>query len=246
MINIQSLSQSYGKKQVLKDVSLNIVKKERCALVGRNGSGKSTLIHTMLGILPFKNGTITLNGHPVKKNKWKKDVAYLPEKFHLYPHLTAKENLHFFASLQDKRANEQKIESVLQQVNLLEVKDEKVNRFSKGMLQRLGLALMLYYDAKLLILDEPTSGLDPIGRAEILEVLQSLDDKTIFLSSHHIDEIQQVCTHVAYLEDGKMTKYTVEEFMKVMKVGGGNNNESENQDASNVTSFNKHVRYSRM
>lgn len=217
MINIQQLSQSYGKKMVLNDVNLTVADNERCALVGRNGSGKSTLIHSMLGLLPVKKGSIVLGGHPVKSSeKWKREVAYLPEKFHLYPQLTAYENLRFFAELQGGKTDDKRIDQVLMQVRLAENKGDKIRTFSKGMLQRLGLALMLYYDAKLLILDEPTSGLDPIGRAEILDILQSLHDKTIFLSSHHMDEIQQVCTHVAYLNDGNLTKYTVGEFVKKM------------------------------
>lgn len=101
MINIQGLSQYYGKKIVLNDVHLEVGEKERCALVGRNGSGKSTLIHSMLGLLPVKKGWIMLGGHCTKgTDKWKKEVAYLPEKFHLYPQLTASENLRFFAELQ--------------------------------------------------------------------------------------------------------------------------------------------------
>lgn len=220
MINIEQLSQKYGRKTVLNDVSLHVDEKECCALVGRNGSGKSTLIHTMLGVLPVKKGMVTLAGHDVSRTeKWKKEVAYLPEKFHLYPHLTARENLSFFASLQKEKPDSERIDDVLKQVSLYEQRDERIQGFSKGMLQRLGLSLMLYYEAKLLILDEPTSGLDPIGRKEILNILRSLQNKTIFLSSHHLDEIQQICTHVAYLEDGKIEKYTVKKFMKIMNEG---------------------------
>jgi ABC-2 type transport system ATP-binding protein len=88
------------------------------------------------------------------------------------------------------------------------------------MLQRLGLAITLYQESSILILDEPTSGIDPMGRKEILEVLKSLHDKTILLSSHHLDEIRKVCTHVAYLHEGKMEKFTVEEFLETHHLGG--------------------------
>ncbi|WP_412176709.1 AAA family ATPase [Bacillus sp. T3] len=83
------------------------------------------------------------------------------------------------------------------------------------MLQRLGLAITLYQDSDILILDEPTSGIDPMGRKEILEVLKSLKDKTILLSSHHLDEIKQVCTHVAFIDNNKLEKYTVEQFIQL-------------------------------
>jgi ABC-2 type transport system ATP-binding protein len=99
-------------------------------------------------------------------------------------------------------------------------RDVQVKKYSKGMLQRLGLAITLYQDSSILILDEPTSGIDPMGRKEILEVLKSLHDKTILLSSHHLDEIKQVCTHVAFLNNGKMEKYTVEKFLQTHNLGG--------------------------
>lgn len=213
MINIQNLSHAYHKKTVLSDVNLHIEKNERCALVGRNGAGKSTMIHTMLGLLPIQQGTITLAGISNKKQDWKKHVSYLPEKFHLYPHLTATENMRFFASLAPKKVDDASIAEKLKLVSLWDAKDDQITTYSKGMLQRLGLAVMLYYDSDIIILDEPTSGLDPMGREEILSIIKSLQNKTILMASHHLDEIKQVCTHVAYLEEGKMTKYSIEEFV---------------------------------
>lgn len=213
MIDIRDLSQSYKNKQVLKDINLTVEKNEYCALVGRNGAGKSTLIRSILGLQPVKEGTITLGGYSNKKGDWKKIVSYLPEKFHLYPHLTGEENMRFFASLGEGEIDEKKIEEKLKLVSLWEDRHNQVKGYSKGMLQRLGLCVMLYYDTDVLILDEPTSGLDPLGREEILQILKSLSGKTIFMASHHMDEIKQICTHVAFLEDGKMTKYTVDGFL---------------------------------
>lgn len=220
MISVKNLNQSYGKKKILDNVSIHIHGREICALVGRNGAGKSTFINSLLGLLPVHEGTIAINGVPVtKKNQeWKKAIAYLPEKFMLYPTLTGQENMRFFAEAISKKVNEERIESVLQSVRLWEDRNVQIKKYSKGMLQRLGLAVTLYQDASILILDEPTSGIDPIGRVEILEVLKSLHDKTILLSSHHLDEIKQVCTHVAYLENQKMTKLTVDEFLQ--NIGG--------------------------
>jgi len=214
MIKVEQLSQGYNKKKVLDAVTIHVEKNERCALVGRNGSGKSTLIHTILGLLPIKNGKITLNGHCNTSQTWKQHVSYLPEKFHLYPHLSGWENMLFFASLVGK-IDEKKVEEKLTNVSLWEDRHEQINGYSKGMLQRLGLAVMLYYDTNIIILDEPTSGLDPIGRQEILSIIQGLKDKTVFMASHHIEEIKQVCTHVAFLEAGTITKYTIDEFLQV-------------------------------
>ena len=222
MIKVTNLNQSFGKKLVLDAVTLEIHKNEICALVGRNGAGKSTLINSLLGLLPVKQGTIAINGAEVtkKNNEWKKAIAYLPEKFMLYPMLTGLENMTFFAEAVFKQADAERIQQVLTAVRLWDDRDVQVKKYSKGMLQRLGLAITLYQDSSILILDEPTSGIDPMGRKEILEVLGSLQDKTILLSSHHLDEIKQVCTHVAYLNDGKMEKYTVEEFLNTHNLGG--------------------------
>ncbi|NMD72343.1 ABC transporter ATP-binding protein [Bacillus sp. DNRA2] len=203
MIVVQNLHQSFGDKQVLNDVNLRIEKNEITALVGRNGAGKSTLINSLLGLLPVHKGKITISGK----------ISYLPEKFMLYPSLTGLENMKFFAEAVDKKIDFERVEQLLQSVRLWEDRHIQVKGYSKGMLQRLGLAITLYQNSEILILDEPTSGIDPIGRKEILEVLKSLTDKTILLSSHHLDEINQICTHVAFLENQKLEKYTVEEFM---------------------------------
>ncbi len=222
MIKVTNLNQSFGKKNVLDSINLDINSNEICALVGRNGAGKSTLINSLLGLLPVKQGEILINGIAVnKKNEeWKRSIAYLPEKFMLYPMLTGLENMTFFAEAVSKAANLERIEQVLRSVSLWDDRAVQVKQYSKGMLQRLGLAITLYQDSSLLILDEPTSGIDPLGRKEILEVLGSLHDKTILLSSHHLDEIKQICTHVAYLDNGRMEKYTVEDFLLTHYLGG--------------------------
>lgn len=221
MIEIQNLSQSFGKKLVLDDVHLTIEKNEICALVGRNGAGKSTLINSLLGILPIKKGTVKINGVETsqKKRRATNEIAYLPEKFMLYPMLTGMDNMLFFARAVSNKVDEARIEQLLKSVNLWEDRQSVITGYSKGMLQRLGLAVTLYQDSNILVLDEPTSGLDPIGRKEVLDTLKSLNDKTILLSSHHLDEIKLLCTHVAFLEDHEITKYTVEDFLQTQNLG---------------------------
>jgi len=222
MITVKDLNQSFGKKIILESINIEINQHEICALVGRNGAGKSTFINSLLGLLPVKQGSITIDNVQVtkKNHDWKKAIAYLPEKFQLYPMLTGLENITFFAEAVEKSVDQERIEKALKSVSLWDDREVQVKKYSKGMLQRLGLAITLYQDSSILILDEPTSGIDPMGRKEILEVLKSLHDKTILLSSHHLDEIRQVCTHVAYLNNGKMEKYTVEEFLQTHNLGG--------------------------
>ncbi|MCM3668846.1 ABC transporter ATP-binding protein [Mesobacillus maritimus] len=220
MIEVTGLTQSFGKKNVLDDVSLTIEQKEVCALVGRNGAGKSTFINSLLGLLPIKTGKILIKGTEQRKSK--NEIAYLPEKFMLYPTLTGYENMVFFAKASTGHAEETKMKEILTAVRLWDDKDIPIKGYSKGMLQRLGLAVTLYQDSDIIILDEPTSGIDPMGRKEILEILKGLKNKTILLSSHHLDEIKQLCTHVAYLDGGKITKYPVQQFIKLKHLGGMN------------------------
>jgi ABC-2 type transport system ATP-binding protein len=217
MIDVTGLTQTFGKKTVLDNVTLSIEKNEVCALVGRNGAGKSTFISSLLGLLPAKTGSIKING---KTKARKNEIAYLPEKFMLYPSLTGFENMMFFAKAATGSADEGKMKEILTSVRLWEDKDIQIKGYSKGMLQRLGLAVTLYQDSEMIILDEPTSGIDPVGRKEILDILKSLNNKTILLSSHHLDEIRQLCTHVAYLDEGKITKYPVETFIEHQQSGG--------------------------
>ncbi|SEB21006.1 ABC-2 type transport system ATP-binding protein [Thalassobacillus cyri] len=213
MIEIKGLSHAYQKNIVLDAIHLTIGANERCALVGRNGAGKSTLIRLLLGLEKVKKGTITLAGHSNKTGKWKSQVSYLPEKFQLYPHLTGFENMRFFASLADKEISDTIMEEKLKLVALWEDRNKTITSYSKGMLQRLGLAVTLYYDTDIIILDEPTSGLDPIGREKLLQIIDGLEGKTILMASHHLSEIERVCTDVAFLEAGKLTKYNIHEFI---------------------------------
>lgn len=221
MIDVQNLYQSFGKKQVLEDVHLKIDEHEICALVGRNGAGKSTFINSLLGILPVKKGKIKINGveTSAKKRRASNEIAYLPEKFMLYPLLTGLDNMLFFAKAVSDKVDESRIEQLLKTVNLWEDRNSVITGYSKGMLQRLGLAVTLYQDSHILVLDEPTSGLDPIGRKEVLDTLKGLKNKTILLSSHHLDEIKLLCTHVAFLENHRITKYTVEDFLQTQNLG---------------------------
>lgn len=220
MIEIENLSQSFKNKVVLDNVNLTIEENEICALVGRNGAGKSTLINSLLGILPVKQGTININGVTIsKKRRPHNEVAYLPEKFMLYPLLTGYENMLFFAQAVSSKVDEERIQEVLTSVRLWEDRDKVIQGYSKGMLQRLGIAITLYQDSSILVLDEPTSGLDPMGRKEVLETLKLLQNKTILLSSHHMDEIKSLCTHVAFLNNHKITKHTVNEFLEMQNLG---------------------------
>ncbi|UBH08793.1 ABC transporter ATP-binding protein [Macrococcus armenti] len=206
MIDVQGLSHRYGDKEVLEDINFHIEKHEKIGLIGRNGAGKSTLLKLMLNMEKIQKGTVTFNGESNKNEKWKASVSYLPEKFKLYQSMTPLENLKFFNGLIKKKFEYQNAEEVLNKVGLLDDKNTRINQFSKGMLQRLGIAITLMYDTEIIILDEPTSGLDPIGRKEILDLINLMKDKTILMSSHHYEEVKEVCSHVLLLDNKKINK----------------------------------------
>ncbi|WP_414043977.1 ABC transporter ATP-binding protein [Macrococcus sp. EM39E] len=212
MIDVKGLSHSYGNKEVLDDIHFHIDKNEKIGLIGRNGAGKSTLLKLMLNMEKIQQGTVTFNGESNKNEKWKASVSYLPEKFKLYQSMTPLENLKFFNGLINNKFDYQKAEEVLQQVGLLDDKETRINQFSKGMLQRLGIAITLMYDTEIIILDEPTSGLDPIGRKEILDLINLMQDKTILMSSHHYEEVKEVCSHVLLLDEKHINKMDIHTF----------------------------------
>jgi ABC-2 type transport system ATP-binding protein len=221
ILEVNGLTCSHRGKVVLREVTFDVAEGEVCAVMGPNGAGKSTLLGAILGLVPVTSGSVTLFGMSNRSEGWKRRVAYLPEKFQLYPQLTAEENLRFFAGVRDGSAEEEKLREALRRVGLWEYRHKRVRTYSKGMLQRLGLAVILYDDADLLFLDEPTSGLDPDGRRETLSILGPLAGKTILFTSHHLDEVRQVCTHVLYVFAGRATKMAAADFFRHRTEGGG-------------------------
>jgi ABC-2 type transport system ATP-binding protein len=194
----------------LEKVSLSIEQGEIFGLLGPNGAGKTTFVKLLLSIAHPTSGTATVLGHPLGKRALKEQCGYLPES-HRYPgFLTALDTLIFFGrlnGLQDKLLKD-KTHFLLEMVGLKDWAKVKTKKFSKGMLQRLGLAQALVNDPKLLFLDEPTDGVDPIGRKEIRDLLLRLkgEGTTIFLNSHLLSEIEMMCDRVAILNKGKVVR----------------------------------------
>ena len=215
-IETRSLSKvyvsSFGKKKVraLSELNLKIDKGTIFGLLGPNGAGKTTLVKLLLEIIFPTFGTAQLLGEDVNNFLLKKKIGYLPEN-HKYPsYLAGGEVLKYFGKLSglDGSKLEIKIDELLELVKLSKWKKAKVRTYSKGMLQRLGLAQALINDPELIFLDEPTDGVDPIGRKEIREVLLELKakSKTIFLNSHLLSEVEMVTDRVGILNKGKLLR----------------------------------------
>ena len=192
----------------LRGVSLEAKAGQVFGLLGPNGAGKTTLIKILLGVIRSTGGQASLFGLPAGSSAARKRVGYLPESLRVDRHHTARSALKFYGRLSrlDSRTIQSRSDELLQLVGLEGRDRESVKRFSKGMLQRLGLAQALMHDPDLLILDEPTDGLDPVGRSEVRRVVERLRDagKTIFLNSHILHEVEMVCSHLAIMAKGNV------------------------------------------
>ncbi len=200
----------FRKTEVLKGVDLEIEQGEIFGFLGPNGAGKTTTIKCILGLLKKDSGSIRIQEEDADLLETRLKIGYLPEQPYFYEYLSARELLHFFGRLFKFFLSEIKdrADKLLQLVGLEKSADLSLRKFSKGMLQRAGIAQALINDPQFLILDEPFSGLDPIGRKEIRELILKLkaEGKTIFFSSHIIQDMELLCDRIAVLFGGKIQK----------------------------------------
>ena len=198
------------KIESLKSCSLSIYQGETFGLLGPNGAGKTTLLKTLLGITRPTTGKAVIFGQPIGDRQVKQKIGYLPENAYLYDFLTAWEFLEFIAGLFQipKSKQRQRISELLDLVGLAQstAKNKKLKQYSKGMLQRVGMAQALINDPEIIFLDEPMSGLDPMGRYRMREIVLSLKQqgKTIFFNSHVLSDIEQICDRIAFLALGEL------------------------------------------
>src|SRR5512146_2470410 len=193
---------------VLSDVSLSVGQGEVFGFLGHNGAGKTTTMKILLGLLRATSGHVELLGSSVENVAIRARIGYLPESPDFYDYLTAEEFLCFYGKLAglDRETTRKRIPQLLERVSLTEARQKQLRKFSKGMLQRIGLAQALIHDPELVILDEPMSGLDPIGRKEVRDLILSLRDqgKTVFFSTHIISDVEMICDRVGILAKGRI------------------------------------------
>jgi len=191
-------------------VSLVIQPGEVYGLIGPNGSGKSTTMKALLGLVAPTSGSCAIFGKDSLKVDSRDDVGFLPENPYFYKHLTGAETLAFYGKLCGIRGRELKdrVAELLVLVDLEGARDRRIGGYSKGMLQRIGLAQALVQEPRLVILDEPTAGVDPIGSRQIRDLIMTLRDRgiTVFLCSHLLEQVQEVCDHVGIIFRGKMVR----------------------------------------
>jgi len=198
------------KTNALENLNLEIEDGKVFGLLGLNGSGKTTLLKLLVGLLFPTKGSIYILGQKVPHLSLLSRIGYLPEFPCFLMYLTAGELLHFYGKLYGFSLNERKkkVEAMLDVVELKNNRNDRLADFSKGMLERVGLAQVLLHDPELLLLDEPTSGLDPLGVKKMRETILRLRDegKTILLSSHLVTEVERVCDEVGILHQGRLKK----------------------------------------
>ena len=203
MIQTKNLNKSYKKQEVNKDISLLVPKNSIYGLLGPNGAGKSTLLKMLTGMINPTSGEIIYKEKPWSRNDLL-EIGPLIEQSPIYENLTARENLKvrtLLYNLPDSR-----IEDVLEIVNLTNTGNKKAGKFSMGMKQRLGIAIALLNNPKLLILDEPTNGLDPIGIGDLRELIKSFPKKgiTVIISSHILSEVEQIADYIGIIANGQL------------------------------------------
>ena len=214
VIEISGLVKSFkghlglGRKVAVSGLDLSIGRGEIFGLLGPNGAGKTTTLKAMIGLLKPDAGTVRLFGRPPSDVSARARIGFLPENPYFYDYLTASEFLDFYGRLHgfDRAERNRRVESTLERVGLGNRPKQALRKFSKGMVQRLGLAQAILHDPDLVILDEPMSGLDPIGRREVRDLILGLRDagKTVFFSSHILQDAELICDRVGIVVEGRL------------------------------------------
>ncbi|MBK8466860.1 MAG: ABC transporter ATP-binding protein [Chloracidobacterium sp.] len=218
-VEIKNLSKDYEtgfwkKKRVraLDDLTLNVRPGQIFGFLGGNGAGKTTTIKTLMSLIFPTEGSAKILGHDISDVQMHRRIGYCPENPYFYDYLTARELMNYFGELFgfDAAKRKDKCEHLLDAVGLAEKdRSRQLRKYSKGMLQRVGLAQSLINDPEIVFMDEPMSGLDPVGRREVRELIAGLRDKgtTVFMSTHILSDIEALCDEVAILRGGKLSAF---------------------------------------
>lgn len=196
------------RKDALKPLNLEVQEGEIFGYLGPNGAGKTTTLRLLMGLVYPSAGSAKILGCELTDTKMKAQIGFLPEQPYFYDHLTAIELLDYYAQLSgvDGKYRRQKVDAALARVGMTDAAKTQLRKYSKGMLQRVGIAQAIVHEPKLILLDEPMSGLDPIGRREVRDLIQELNEegRTIFFSTHILSDAETLCDRVAVLNRGEL------------------------------------------
>ncbi|MBE3593332.1 MAG: ABC transporter ATP-binding protein [Thermoanaerobacter sp.] len=217
VLEAQNLTKQFNGKGGFKEVTLSVEKGQVFGFLGPNGAGKSTFVKTMVGLLHPTSGFAWILEKPIGTVESREKVGFLPENFRYHDWMTGKELLSFHAELYKIKNPGKKIDELLELVKLKGHENKLIKNYSKGMQQRIGIAIALLNDPEIVFLDEPTSALDPVGRIEVREIIKQLKSqgKTVFLNSHLLSEVEMVCDEVAIINHGRIiAEGKLEELLK--------------------------------
>ena len=226
MISIKNITKRFGGFEAVKDLSIEINKGEIYGLLGSNGAGKSTTINILLGFLEPDKGKAFIDSIDVTANEdsARKKIGYISENVNLYPYLTGIENLNYFCKIAGEDYNDEALSKILNDCGLdPDAIYKKVGSYSKGMRQKVGIAIAFAKKAKVLLLDEPASGLDPLASTELSSTLKSLSKKgtAVLMASHDIFRVRETCDRIGILKNGSLidqmdtSKVTTNELEKI-------------------------------
>jgi ABC-2 type transport system ATP-binding protein len=213
-ISFEKVSKSLGNREILKDISFHVEQGDIFGYLGPNGAGKTTTIRVILGLFKPNSGKAWILGKDAEDDSARERVGFVLEVDGLYDNLTAYENLDYYCQIygvaQAQAQAKVRMKEMLQLVGLSDRASDKVATYSKGMRQKLALARAMVHEPELLILDEPTAGVDPTGQMEVRDIILNMahkKGKTIFLSSHNLDEVQRICNRIALIDKGEIKLY---------------------------------------
>ena len=212
VIKVRNISKTINKKKILDNINFDIYEGEIVGLVGKNGAGKSTLLKIMTGLYSYDEGEIYYYNYNLKTDyeKAMSIVGTLIENPDMYSNLTGKKNLELFKSM-FKGIDEGTVEEIVRIVEMEKYLGKKFKTYSLGMKERLGIASSLINKPKILILDEPTNGLDREGIKKIMKMLKELKDTTIIISSHMLNDIEELCNKIIFINDGKIDSIKIKQ-----------------------------------
>jgi len=206
------------KKRLLDGISFRVREREIFGFIGPNGAGKTTTLKVLMGLIRATSGQASILGHDVSEITFRRQIGFLPEQPYFYDYLTGREILRFYAKLSgvSPACRELRVAELLELVGLSAAGSTRLRNYSKGMLQRIGVAQALVHDPQVVFLDEPMSGLDPVGRKEVRDIILSLREqgRTVFFSSHILQDAEMICDRVAIIHRGRLDKLgTLEELL---------------------------------
>jgi len=222
-ISVENVKKTLGGREVLKGISFTVATGDIFGYLGPNGAGKTTTIRILLGLMQADLGRLAILGQDINLSETRRKIGFALDPDGIYDSMTAEENLKYYARIYGVSNAGESIARLLDAVGLRDRAKDRVGTYSKGMRQRLALARAMVHSPEVLVLDEPTAGVDPSGQIEIRQILFDIahrENKTIFLSSHNLDEVQRICNRIALIDRGEIRLYGELESLR-QEMGGG-------------------------